>query len=120
MPGIPLAIMLPGSQFTLLDSIGKKIRACNHFIEVLKLENVTAVHMRAEEFSLTHAKQFDCIVSRATAFLPTILGWSLPFLAKGAKIVLYKSPSHEELVAGEEFCKHNNLALTKKFVYLLE
>ncbi|MDP4222552.1 MAG: 16S rRNA (guanine(527)-N(7))-methyltransferase RsmG [Bacteroidota bacterium] len=48
-PGIPLAIMFPGSQFTLLDSIGKKIRVVSSVAGELRLSNVIAVRRRIEE-----------------------------------------------------------------------
>jgi 16S rRNA (guanine527-N7)-methyltransferase len=105
MPGIPLAIMVPDSHFTLLDSVGKKVKACAHFSEKIGLRNTTTVHARAEEFARTHANKFDTVVSRATAFLPTILEWSLPFLSQNGQIILYKTPSPEELQAGMDFCK---------------
>ncbi len=69
-PGIPLAILYPKCHFTLVDSIGKKIMVVNEISAALGLQNVTAIHARAE-----HVKgQFDFIVSRAVtqldAFIP--------------------------------------------------
>lgn len=120
MPGIPLAIMLPDSHFTLLDSVGKKIKACDHFSQVIWLKNVESIHARAEEFARNHYGQFDKVVSRATAFLPTILEWSLPFLTQNGQIILYKSPSTEELHAGDVFCKEKGIILKNIFEYLIE
>jgi len=48
-PGIPLKILFPDADFTLMDSVGKKVRAMNHFIEGLGLERIRAVQARAEE-----------------------------------------------------------------------
>ena len=48
-PGIPLAIMFPDVQFTLIDSIGKKIKVVNAVTEALGLKNVVAHQMRSEE-----------------------------------------------------------------------
>ena len=60
-PGIPLAIYFPESEFTLVDSIGKKIKVVNEVAKSLGLKNVKAINVRAENMKL----QFDFIVSRA-------------------------------------------------------
>lgn len=70
-PGIPLAIMMPDVSFTLVDSIGKKIKVVTEVAAALELKNVQAFHLRAENI---HEK-FDFVVSRAVAELPTLLGW---------------------------------------------
>lgn len=65
-PGIPLAIFFPEIQFTLIDSIGKKIKVVKAVAESLGLENLKAFHTRSEQFK----GNFDFIVSRAVATLP--------------------------------------------------
>lgn len=70
-PGIPLAILFPETQFTLVDAIGKKIKVVQQVIDGLELTNVTAHHMRVEELD----KKFDFIVSRAVAAMPTFTRW---------------------------------------------
>ncbi|TFG71842.1 MAG: 16S rRNA (guanine(527)-N(7))-methyltransferase RsmG [Flavobacteriales bacterium] len=70
-PGIPLAILFPETHFTLVDSIGKKIRVVEEVVAGLQLTNVTAVNKRVEEIS----GQFDFIVSRAVASMPTFVHW---------------------------------------------
>jgi 16S rRNA (guanine527-N7)-methyltransferase len=70
-PGIPLAILFPDSKFTLVDSIGKKIKVVNEVIESLGLENVRGIHIRAEEIK----DKFDFIVSRAVTAMPVFLTW---------------------------------------------
>ncbi|MDR2064356.1 MAG: 16S rRNA (guanine(527)-N(7))-methyltransferase RsmG [Prevotellaceae bacterium] len=68
-PGIPLAIMFPDAQFTLTDSIKKKIKVVNAIVESLKLKNVCAMPVRAEELK----QKFDFVVSRAVTDLPTFV-----------------------------------------------
>ena len=70
-PGIPLAILFPETQFTLVDSIGKKIKVVNEVVEGLGLTNVTAVNSRVEDIE----GKFDFIVSRAVAAMPTFVHW---------------------------------------------
>ena len=70
-PGIPLAILFPNAQFTLVDSIGKKITVVKGVAESLGLKNVTAHHMRAEQLK----EKFHFVVSRAVTQMPVFLTW---------------------------------------------
>lgn len=70
-PGIPLAILFPETHFTLVDAIGKKIKVVQEVVSGLEIENVTAVNSRVEEIK----GQFDFIVSRAVAAMPTFTHW---------------------------------------------
>ncbi len=70
-PGIPLAILFPNTQFTLVDSIGKKITVVKGVAESLGLKNVTAHHMRAEQLK----EKFHFVVSRAVTQMPVFLTW---------------------------------------------
>jgi 16S rRNA (guanine527-N7)-methyltransferase len=70
-PGIPLAIMFPETQFTLVDSIGKKIKVVNEVSKGLGLKNVTAFQKRAEEVE----EKFHFIVSRAVTEFPVFYNW---------------------------------------------
>ncbi|HBN05973.1 MAG TPA: 16S rRNA (guanine(527)-N(7))-methyltransferase RsmG, partial [Bacteroidales bacterium] len=70
-PGIPLAIMFPNVHFTLVDSIGKKIRVVNEVKDALGLKNVDAYQMRAEDVNGC----FDFIVSRAVTQMPEFVSW---------------------------------------------
>lgn len=70
-PGIPLAILFPNVQFTLVDSIGKKITVVKGVAESLGLKNVTAHHMRAEQLK----GKFHFVVSRAVTQMPVFLTW---------------------------------------------
>jgi 16S rRNA (guanine527-N7)-methyltransferase len=70
-PGVPLAILFPNVKFTLVDSIGKKIKVVNEVVEGLGLTNVKTINARVEEVS----GQFDFIVSRAVAAMPTFVHW---------------------------------------------
>ena len=70
-PGIPLAILFPETQFTLVDAIGKKIKVVQEIVDGLGLENVRAIHQRVEEDN----NQYDFVVSRAVAAMPTFMRW---------------------------------------------
>ena len=70
-PGVPLAIFFPEVKFTLVDSIGKKIKVVDEVVEGLQLSNVKTINSRVEEIP----GQFDFIVSRAVAAMPTFVHW---------------------------------------------
>ena len=70
-PGIPLAILFPEAQFTLCDSVGKKIIVADAVAKALDLKNVTTVNARAESLG----RDFDYVVSRAVASLEDFYPW---------------------------------------------
>lgn len=80
-PGIPLAIMFPEVEFTLVDSIGKKIKVVQEVAGSIGLQNVTAIHSRVEDVK----KTFDFAVSRAVAPLGDLWQWVNMSLRKGQK-----------------------------------
>lgn len=70
-PGIPLAIMFPECNFTLIDSIGKKIKVVDAVAQALNLKNVTAIHQRAENLK----QNFDFVTGRAVTGLSAFTSW---------------------------------------------
>lgn len=70
-PGLPLAIVEPGRQFTLLDSSNKKIMFVQHVARLLGLDNVIAVKGRGEDYAPGH--RFDTVIARALAALPRLM-----------------------------------------------
>ncbi|AKJ40652.1 16S rRNA (guanine(527)-N(7))-methyltransferase RsmG [Pragia fontium] len=97
LPGIPLAIVRPNAQFTLLDSLGKRIRFIRQVLHELEMTNVTAVQSRVEEFSVPDG--FDGVISRAFASLQDMLTWChhLPAKPHGKFYALKGMISQEEL-----------------------
>lgn len=70
-PGVPLAIMFPDARFTLIDSIGKKIKVVSDVIERIGLTNTKAMQIRAEQLD----GEFDFVVSRAVTTLGEFVPW---------------------------------------------
>lgn len=91
-PGLPLKIVRPQWQVIMLEATGKKVTFLRHMIEVLQLEEIEAVHGRAEE--LAHQQKyravFDVVTGRAVASLPTLLEYVAPFCRIGGQIILPK------------------------------
>ncbi|WP_455815414.1 16S rRNA (guanine(527)-N(7))-methyltransferase RsmG [Pseudomonas graminis] len=73
LPGIPLAIVRPQSHFTLLDSLGKRVRFLKQVQHELKLENISPVQSRVEDFPAE--PPFDGVISRAFASLTDMVTW---------------------------------------------
>lgn len=70
-PGIPLSIYFQNVNFTLVDSIGKKIKVVNEVIKALQLHNAEGLQIRAEELET----KYDIVVSRAVTSLPKFISW---------------------------------------------
>jgi 16S rRNA (guanine527-N7)-methyltransferase len=87
-PGLPLAVLHPKLQFTLLDSNGKKIRFVAHVVRTLGLANVQAVQSRAE--ALRPAAPFDTVLARAVAPLPKLLNAVRTLCATHTRVVALK------------------------------
>lgn len=97
-PGIPLAILLPNVQFTLMDSLNKRITFLKEVVQKCGLKNVKGIHSRAEELAKDgdYRENYDVCVSRAVANLSVLLEYCIPFIKKGGKFISYKSISSEE------------------------
>lgn len=102
-PGIPLAIASK-CQFTLLDSLNKRVNFLNEIKENLELNNVVAEHGRAEDFGKRkeYREKFDIAVSRAVAPMNILLEYLLPFVKVGGKCICMKGPKVEEELKGIE------------------
>ena len=95
-PGMPMGILEPKAQLTLLDSLGKRIDFLRECAQTLKLENISCVHARAEEFAAEHREQFDIATSRAVAALPVLSEMALPLVKPGGLFLAMKSVESDE------------------------
>jgi 16S rRNA (guanine527-N7)-methyltransferase len=93
-PGIPLALVLPETRFTLAESIQKKARFVESALKELKLPNVEITARRAEEL------RADVITARALAPISKILTLFRPALKAGGRMLLYKGPDTDAEIAG--------------------
>ena len=98
-PGIPLKILRPDLKVTLLDSLLKRVNFLNELIKRLGLQNIKAVHSRAEDFAIKHREKFDYATSRAVAQVNTLSEYLLPFVKLGGQAIMYKSQKIEEELA---------------------
>ncbi len=92
LPGIPLKIVTPSIDMTLIDSIQKKITACGEMITELDLIGIHAARGRAEELASERefAHTYDAVVSRAVAPLDELAKWSRGLLKPGGILLALK------------------------------
>ena len=88
-PCIPLAIVT-GLKFVGLDSVGKKLTLINRCVKELKLNNISAVHARAEDLA-KQGELFDTVSARAVSDVDKSLSYCAPLTKQGGKIILYKT-----------------------------
>jgi 16S rRNA (guanine527-N7)-methyltransferase len=101
-PGLPLKIVCPQIELTLLDSVKKKTIFLRHLVEVLKLEGVEVVWGRAEEIAKERRESFDLALSRAVAKLPTLVELALPLVKVGGFFIAMKEAEvDDELKAAQ-------------------
>lgn len=94
-PGIPLALALPDTRFTLAESIQKKARFVESAVAAMKLENAVVVARRAEE--VARESEFDIITARAVAPIARIIALIRP--RAQTRMLLYKGPDAEQEIA---------------------
>lgn len=99
-PGLPLAIVSPDKDFLLMDSLNKRIKIINEIIDTLGIDNVKAVHGRAEEMARKkeYREQFDVCVSRAVSKMSVLSEYCLPFVKKEGWLIAYKGPEADREV----------------------
>ena len=103
-PGVPLAIVLPEYQFTLADSLNKRIDFLKEAVKMMDLTNAKPLQGRAEEIGQSDLREsFDLCVSRAVADLSVLLEYCLPLIRVGGYTVLYKSGEYQEELHRAEY-----------------
>jgi 16S rRNA (guanine527-N7)-methyltransferase len=103
-PGLPIKILHPHLDLTLLEDTGKKTEFLKHVVAHLRLESVTVIHGRAEEVGQdkAHRERYDLVLARAVADLPVLVEYLLPLCRLGGKCVAQKGGSaREELTAAQ-------------------
>ena len=98
-PGVPLRILEPDFDLTLLDSLGKRVDFLRRTCGEMGLDRVDAVHARAEEFAAEHREQFDIAVSRAVAALNVLCELTLPLVRVGGCFLAMKSVDSDGEIA---------------------
>ena len=97
-PGLPIAIMNPDCEVTLLDSLNKRIKFLNLIVKELNLKNVTTIHSRAEDGARNKElrEKFDVATSRAVANMAVLSEFCLPYVRINGHFVALKGPAVDE------------------------
>lgn len=123
LPGIPIKILLPEINLTLVDSIKKKINSLNEFICKLGLKNTRAIWSRVENLSNEHLNHYDVVISRAVAPLSDLIKWSYPLVKKNdasnissALVVLKGGDLENELKQVRLYRKYKEIIIKDLFI----
>ena len=106
LPGIPLKILVPSLQVTLLDSLGKRVDWLNQVCAQLGLEGIQAIHARAEEQALVkgYRDSFDIVTARAVAQLRLLGELCLPYVKVGGVFLAMKSTDSQQELEEAAHC----------------
>ena len=99
-PSVPLKIIRPDINLTLVDSLNKRIVFLLELINKTGLQNVSAIHSRAEDFCKNNREVFDCVTARAVASLNTLGEYCLPLVKVGGYFIPYKAGDIEDELSG--------------------
>ena len=106
LPGLPLKILVPSLQVTLLDSLGKRVDWLNQVCAQLGLEGIQAIHARAEEQALVkgYRDSFDFVTARAVAQLRLLGELCLPYVKVGGQFLAMKTTESASEVEEAAHC----------------
>ncbi len=104
-PGIVLKILFPNLKVTLIDSLNKRIEFLKIVIKELNLNNIEAIHTRAEEYAIKNIEKYDVVTSRAVAPLNILLELSMPLLKINKYFISYKGNISREIIESENALK---------------
>lgn len=96
-PGLVLKIVFPNLDVVLVDALNKRINFLNHVIEILKLENIEAIHDRIENYAKNNLEVFDLVTCRAVAKLNIISELCLPLAKINGYFIPMKATIEDEI-----------------------
>jgi len=101
-PSLPLKIIFPHLNVTIVDSLNKRIKFLEQLIEKLNIKNVTLVHDRVETYAIQHQNAFDLVTARALGNMSLISEMGIPMTKKNGYFVAYKAVRYEEEIKESE------------------
>ncbi|MDI6453667.1 16S rRNA (guanine(527)-N(7))-methyltransferase RsmG [Peloplasma aerotolerans] len=94
-PSIPLKIIYPDLDVTIIDSLNKRITFLNELTNLLEISNVHLIHDRIETFAIKHQKKYDLVIARALGNMQLITEMGLPMTKPGGYLVAYKALNYD-------------------------
>ncbi len=117
-PALPISLIYKDINVTAVDSINKKINSVKYIKDVLKIDNLTPVCIRAEDLKVKN--KFDIVTSRAMAELRIMIEYAIPFLKTGGYFAAYKSiKAEEEIKNAQNALNVLNAEIVDKIEYSL-
>ncbi len=97
-PGIPLKLINENKEFTLIDSVNKKLNVIRALSEKIEIKNLEIIHTRAEDLAknIKYREMYDVAITRAVSNFSTILEYMLPFVRIGGIAICMKGPNYKE------------------------
>ena len=103
-PGIPIDIC-SSVNVTMIDSVGKKVRALQSFVDELGLDSKSeCIKSRAEELAQQQSGSFEYVTARAVAQLSTLIEYATPFLVKSGKAIFSKGRMSDDEIEQAQIC----------------
>lgn len=118
-PSIPLKIVRPDLKITIIDSLGKRINFINHIIKVLEIDEVDAIHARAEEYAKDYREKFSVVTARAVARLNILSELCLPLVQIGGHFIAMKGNCDDEIKESQKGIKTLGAELTNNYKFTL-
>lgn len=118
-PSIPLKIVYPNLEVTIVDGLDKRITFLKQLVDKLELTNVTLVHGRAEEFAKEHRESFDIVTARAVARANILNELCIPLVKVGGHFISMKGKNAEEEIAEGNSLRLLNAKIIKQNEYYL-
>ena len=118
-PGMVLKIVFPHLNVTLIDSNNKKTTFLSKLKDKLKLENLTIVNERSEDYAHNHIDEYDVVTSRAVANLRVLTELCLPMVKVGGKFIPLKATVEEEIKEADKIINTLNGKLSNKITFNL-
>lgn len=97
-PGIPLKIYCPSLKVVLIDALGKRLKFLQQVIDCLNLQDITCVHLRAEDAgrNTLHREKYDLVTARAVARLSVLSEYCLPLVKKNGMFIALKGSKYQD------------------------
>ena len=118
-PGMVLKIVYPHLNVTLIDSNNKKTTFLSNLKDKLKLDNLTIVNERSEDYAHKHIDEYDVVTSRAVANLRVLTELCLPMVKVGGKFIPLKATVEEEIKEADKIINTLNGKLSNKITFNL-
>lgn len=109
-PGIPIKILFPDLELTIVDASLKRLTFLNLLIKKLNLKNVVTIHTRVEQYQNENPNYFDIVTARALSTLDNLVKWSFPILKTNGCLIAYKAKNFLEELELIEKKHHSKIA----------